>query len=66
MVADDATVAICTDVTGVSLPLGGTRVEDEGGKAVWEVDREVDGVVGTGEGGEDDKGVGVSGVDCSG
>lgn len=49
--------------------MGRTSVEDEGGRVVWKMDFEV-GVdvvrdIGIG-GGEEDKGMGVLGVDCSG
>jgi len=53
----------------VSLALGRTRVESEGGRVVWEADGEagVDAVRDPGKGGgEEDIGVGASGVDCSG
>lgn len=53
----------------MSLALGRTRVEDEGDRVVWDTDSEagVETVRDVGKGGgEEDKGVGTSGVDCSG
>lgn len=53
----------------MSLVLGRTRVEGEGGRVVWEADGDtgVDAVRDIGKGGgEEDIGVGASGVDCSG
>lgn len=68
-IVTDVIVDIQTEVTGVSLALGRTSVEDEGGRVVWKMDFEagVDAVrdIGTG-GGEEDKGMGAPGVDCSG
>lgn len=53
----------------MSPALGRTRVEGEGGRVVWEADGEagVDAVRDTGKGGgEEDIGVGSSGMDCNG
>lgn len=53
----------------MSLALGRTRVGGEGGRVVWEADGEagVDAVRDTGKGGgEEDMGLGASGMDCSG
>lgn len=53
----------------MSLALGRTKVEDEGSRVVWDTGREagVETVRDIGEGGgEEDKGVGASGMDSSG
>lgn len=51
----------------MSLALGGTKAEGEDGRVVWDMDREpgIETVRDTSEGGgEEDKGVGTSGVDA--
>lgn len=64
---DKATVDVQTDITGESFALGMARVEGEGGTVVWAVDSEegVEAVRDTGRGGgEEDKEVGASELDC--
>lgn len=58
-----------TEVMGASLVLGRTRVKGACGRAVCESDSEAgaDAVGDTDKGGgEEDKGVGASGLDCRG
>lgn len=69
MATDDATVAVRTAVTGVSLALGRASVRDDGERVAWDTDTETGAgtVRDTGEGGgEEGRGVGASGVDAGG
>lgn len=64
---DDVIVDVRAALTEVSLALGGTKVEGEGGRVVWDTDREpgIETVRDISKGGgEEDKGVGASGVDA--